>query len=155
MSGDASEYQTVRRQALALLARREYSLQELTTRLLRKGHGAEVVEQVLTALEQGRLLSDERFAEAYVTGRRNKGFGPQRIAQELRERGVAPDLIADYVDESDRCWLQQAVSVRRKRFGAAVPGDYQGRVKQARFLQYRGFSVEQIRAALGGDEDDF
>jgi SOS response regulatory protein OraA/RecX len=34
------------------------------------------------------------------------------------------------------------------------PGDYHERAKQARFLQYRGFSSDQIRAALGSGEDD-
>ena len=39
------------------------------------------------------------------------------------------------------------------RFGLSPPGDYAERERQARFLQYRGVSNEQIRAALGPGED--
>jgi regulatory protein len=43
---------------------------------------------------------------------------------------------------------------RRKRFGAELPGDMQERARQARFLQQRGFSMEDIRKALKGDIED-
>jgi regulatory protein len=33
------------------------------------------------------------MAEAYVAGRLRKGFGPLRLRQELRERGLDDDLI--------------------------------------------------------------
>ena len=54
-----------------------------------------------------------------------------------------------------RIRLQGAVAreARRRRFGVSPPGDYAGRARQARFLQYRGFTHEQIRAALGPGED--
>ena len=50
-------------------------------------------------------------------------------------------------------WAAIAREVRRKRFGVSPPGDYRERARQARFLQYRGFSAEQIRAALGPGDD--
>jgi len=43
--------------------------------------------------------------------------------------------------------------VRRKRFGAEPPRDFHERAKQARFLQYRGFTSDQVRAALELDPD--
>jgi len=47
-----------------------------------------------------------------------------------------------------------ARAVRRKRFGAAPPSDFRERARQARFLEYRGFDGDQIRAALGRDDRD-
>jgi SOS response regulatory protein OraA/RecX len=38
-------------------------------------------------------------------------------------------------------------------FGAEPPSDYAQRARQARFLQYRGFSSAQIKAALEFDPD--
>ena len=44
--------------------------------------------------------------------------------------------------------MQLAGEVRRRKFGAAAPRSLGERAKQARFLQYRGFDAEQIRAAF-------
>ena len=51
-------------------------------------------------------------------------------------------------------WTAAARASRIRKFGPEVPVDRRERAKQARFLQYRGFSSDQIRAALGPGEDD-
>ena len=48
-------------------------------------------------------------------------------------------------------WFALAVTVRCKRFGEAVPADFKERAKQQRFLQYRGFSHEQITESFNHD----
>jgi regulatory protein len=57
------------------------------------------------------------------------------------------------LDAAGEDWVAVAREARRRRFGVSPPGDYPERARQARFLQYRGFSHEQIRAALGPGED--
>jgi len=42
--------------------------------------------------------------------------------------------------------------VRARRFGAEVPADWREKARQARFLQYRGFSADHIRSALGASD---
>jgi regulatory protein len=76
-----------------------------------------------------------------------------RIRVELRERGVAEGDIEEGLQAADEDWAGIARETRRKRFGLSPPGDYRERARQARFLQYRGFSAEQVRAALGPGED--
>jgi regulatory protein len=44
--------------------------------------------------------------------------------------------------------VQLAREVRRRKFGATAPRSLGERAKQARFLQYRGFDAEQLRAAF-------
>ena len=47
--------------------------------------------------------------------------------------------------------------VRRRKFGAGTPRSLGERAKQARFLQYRGFDAEQLRATFreeSGEGDD-
>jgi len=46
--------------------------------------------------------------------------------------------------------------VRLKRFGAAPPQGFDERGRQGRYLQARGFTAEQVGAALegAGDGDD-
>ncbi len=137
-----------------LLARREHAILELRRKLCNKGFEAELVDQALQGLVRDNLLNDERFAEAYVQGRAVRGYGPLRIRSELRERGVVDELIERYVDSADEQWVECTVRARHKRFGGALPQDFQERARQARFLQYRGFTADQIRRVLKEGAED-
>jgi regulatory protein len=140
----------VQRATLGLLARREHSAQELRGKLLAKGYPAELVGSALEQLVTQGLLSDARFAEVFARSRANKGYGTARIAQELRQRGVADEQIAPVLTEAKETWRAQIAQVRRKRFGEALPQNNADRAKQARFLLQRGFTSEQVRAVLRG-----
>ena len=139
----------VRRKALDLLARREHSAAELSHKLTSRGCNRDIVSEIIAELIRHNLLSDARFAEAFVHQRIRKGCGPVRIRHELRERGVADDVIAGCVEGDDAEWMERIAAVRRKRFGESLPGDRRERARQARFLEYRGFSDSLIRKVLG------
>lgn len=130
-----------------MLARREHSITELRKKLLARGFDASIVNESLRTLELDGLVSDARFAESFVRARVARGQGPVRIRLALRERGVPEDDIEDQLAACDTDWQALARAVRRKRFGAE-PEDFRARVRQARFLQYRGFTTDQIDAAL-------
>lgn len=134
--------------ALDMLARREHSLYELQQKLVRKGCGAELAAEVAHDLETGQLLSDGRFAEDLLRVRRERGYGPLRIKKEMQDKGVDAQLIAHYVDAADPQWVEILKRVRRKKFGDRRPKSYQERARQARFLQYRGFTFDQIQSVL-------
>jgi regulatory protein len=151
-AGEADE-RTVRTAALALLAGRDFGRAELTKRLERRGYPGELVEAVVAALVAERLLSEERFTGQFVRQHAARGHGPVRIRMDLRERGVADADIDQALNSSGEDWAAIAREARRKRFGAAGPADWSERARQGRFLQYRGFSPEQIRAALGPGDD--
>ena len=151
---DAGEVRSVRTAALGLLAGRDFSRNELTERLLRKGHDASLVQAVVSALVQEGLLHEDRYVEQFITHHAGRGQGPQRIRMELRQRGVDAEAVQSGLDSTETDWLRAAREARRRKFGVSLPRDYRERAKQARFLQYRGFSSDQIRAALGPDEDD-
>jgi regulatory protein len=144
---------TVRTAALALLAGRDFSRHELTGRLLRKGYGVAVVESVVQGLVDDRLLQESRYVEQFVGQHARKGRGPARIRHELRERGVDRESVDAALAAGEVDWVQRAREARRRKFGSSLPGDARERAKQARFLQYRGFSPEQIRAALDPEDD--
>lgn len=139
---------------MALLARREHSVRELERKLNAKAFAAEAVSAVLDELRSEGLQSDLRFAESFTAMRVAKGCGPVRIRAELRERGVDEDLIEEQLRAMSGEWLAMAAQVRRKRFGAALPSDIREQARQARFLNYRGFAAEQVRALLQGNEED-
>ena len=128
-----------------MLARREHSEQELCRKLIARGFDVEYVPDVVTELKQKGLQSDHRFTDSYITSRIGKGSGPLRIAQELRQRGVADEIIEETMLGHKQEWRDQLEAVREKKFGKEVPASYKERAKQSRFLQYRGFSSDQIR----------
>jgi regulatory protein len=142
----------VRATAMNLLARREHSTQELRDKLLTRGFEDDEIVPALQTLSREGLLSDERFTESFIHSRMERGSGPVKIRAELRQRGVADEIISDWLDERDRMWLERAETVRCKKFGSALPVDYKEKARQARFLQYRGFSAEQTRQVLRDDD---
>ena len=143
----------VRLAAMNLLARREHSQQELHRKLLNKGFEAVEINPDLARLVEEGLLSDERFTEAFINSRLRLGSGPVKIAMELQQRGVAESLVKDHLDERDPRWYQRAIEVREKKFGCSQPVDFKERARQMRFLQYRGFTMQQIQCAVGEDPD--
>ncbi len=143
-----------RRTAMNLLSRREHSTRELKRKLKVRGMEGAAVDQVLATLQQQQLLSDERFVEMLVHSRVGKGQGPLRIQGELREHGVSDELVSAAVDVNDPQWHGKIKEVRHKRFGASMPANVSERAKQIRFLQYRGFTPEQIHAVFKSQGDD-
>ncbi len=137
-----------RLRAMDLLARREHSRLELERKLGARGFEPGVIAQVLDNLMRDRLLDEDRFVESFIRARARKGQGPMRIRGELVQRGVDDSSVSAGLANAPRDWAALAAEVRTKRFGASAPADFGERARQAKFLQYRGFDGDQIRAAL-------
>ena len=134
--------QDVRLAALNLLARREHLRAELDLKL-RKRFGGEVeLDTVLDQLTEDKLLSDERFVDSYIRHRSGRGYGPDRIQMDLRQKGAAGELVSLALEACEMDWCQLARDVRLKKFGSEPPADFSERSRQLRFLQYRGFGGE-------------
>ncbi len=138
----------VRHRAIDLLARREHGRLELCQKLIHKGFAPTVIETVLVQLEAENLLSEVRFIENFIRSKINHGHGPLRITQALKQKGVDSSEFTLYLENVDIDWQQLACEVRQKRFGQSLPQTPQAKAKQIRFLQYRGFTSDQIRAAF-------
>lgn len=163
----------VRLAALNLLARREHSLSELQSKLLRRFDVPDLVTFVLQELQRENLQSDERYAESLLRQRLQRGYGPVRIRQDMRERGLDEAAIAAAHAAVDPDWFALAEAVFKRKFGcrsaggsAADPyghdGDVPGpderrdmqqaalreRARRMRFMQYRGFATEHFRHLL-------
>lgn len=149
----AADTGVIRMVAIALLARREYSRHELLEHLGRRGYAPDACERVAAELAEERLLDDERYAQSFVRVHVQRGQGPRRIRQEMQSAGLAAALIQEALAQAGD-WHALAREVRERRFGAVAPADWPERSRQARFLQYRGFSNDHIRSALGGSEAD-
>jgi regulatory protein len=144
------EPKAVRLAAVTLLARRDFACGELAGRLQADGYPAEAVAAVMADLTAERILDDSRFASQYVSYHAQRGRGPRRIAMDLGNRGVAQALIEAAL-QGIPDWAALARAVRVRRFGPTPPESWAEKAKQGRFLQYRGFSSDHVRSALGPD----
>jgi len=136
------------KRAVGFLARREHSRVELERKLEARGFDAAVIAATLDRLEQKGLLSGQRFMASFIASRAARGSGPEKIRAELVQRGVRPEDAAAALRDADEDWAALARRARTKRFGEALPGTFEERARQARFLRGRGFTGAQIDAAL-------
>jgi regulatory protein len=132
-----------------LLARREHSRVELSRKLRARGMPHELVDEVLGSLVARRLQSDERYAESLVNSRVSRGQGPVRIRRDLSRQGIPEAEIDAALAAAAVDWYELARDTRQRRFGADAPAEWKERARQARFLEYRGFTGDQIREAIG------
>ncbi len=129
----------IRRAAMDLLARREHSKRELQQKLVLRFSNRPLIENEIERLCSERLQSDARFAEVYLHSRAQRLYGPVRIKAELRERGIAEDIIAAAFAAADIDWPANLHKLETGKFGRKPPADMKEKAKRVRFLQYRGF----------------
>lgn len=142
---------SLRQRALEYLAKREYSYAELGHKLKAYAEETDDIPALLDDFKARGWLSDARFTEQIVHARKAK-FGSAKVAHELREKGVADDLIANAVETLKETELDSAREVWRKKFKAS-PQSREEWVKQARFLQSRGFGFDIIKRVLNSTDE--
>lgn len=125
--------------AMKFLALRERSEKEVVSRLRRSCYDAETIARVMETLTRHALVSDGRFAEQWTDSRKKK-YGRDRIARELRMKGVSESearaVLADFSgeEEFERAY-GQAVKMTRKFRGDAK------KIAQALVRRGYGWSV--------------
>ena len=139
-----TEEVAIRKKAMDLLARREHTEQELRRKLRAREYTDEDIESALHELRRDGLQSDQRFAETYVNQRFNAGVGPLKIRYELRQKGIGDSMVDEFLAPMAGEWDELMSRQRIRKYGKPIPEDYAERMKQARFLQNRGFSPESV-----------
>ena len=139
--------------AISLLAIREHSAVELLTKLTQKGIDENIADIVLQQLQEQGLQSDSRFIESFVNERIRRGYGPIKIQYQLLQKGIANELISEYVNIDQELWLEKAQIQYQKKYKDTCATDYKEWGKRARFLQGRGFTSEQIRHSIIMQQD--
>lgn len=137
---------TLRTRAMQYLARREHSRAELRAKLAQHVQAGDDLDAVLDALAARGWLSDARAADQLVNQRRGR-VGFQRIAHEMRQKGLSEDLIAAAAPGLKEGELSAVRAVWQKKFGA-TPKNAKEKSRQMRFLQSRGFSMDAILKAM-------
>jgi regulatory protein len=131
---------------LELLTRGELTRLLLKQKLAQRGYQSDCVTQVIDMLAEQGWQSDQRYTEQYIAMRARKGFGPARIQMELEQRGIDESAASHAVNTMQ--WQENIANAYRKKYADSSILDWSDQAKRMRFLQYRGFSAEQIRSFM-------
>ncbi len=133
---------SLRARAMRFLARREHSREELKRKLEPRAGEGDDLDLLLDDLSNRGWLSDVRFAEISIRSRSGR-YGPLRLVHQLRSKGVAQETIDAAFKATD---AERACSIEKvwsSRFDAPAAGERE-RARHIRFLQGRGFSLDDI-----------
>src|SRR5687767_9517166 len=133
---------SLRSRAMRFLARREHTRVELRRKLASRAQEGEDVDGLLDELTRKGWLSDARFAEQAARAK-SRRFGPLKLAHYLKSRGVGEEAIAAGLQSAGADGMASLEWVWRTRFGA-TPANEREKLRQVRFLQGRGFAVDDI-----------
>ena len=136
---------SARAAAANIIGSRALSKKELTRRLVKKGNDEADAQAAADWLEDIGAVDDAGYAAALARHYGGKGYGPARVREELRRRGVDRSLWDEALEE-----LPEAAG----QIDAFLAGKLRGRVPDPRekkrlsdALARRGFSWGEIRSA--------
>jgi regulatory protein len=127
---------------MRLLARREHSREELRRKLAPRVEAGEDLEAVLDELAARGWLSDARYAEHAIRAKARR-YGPLKMAHYLKSRGVDEEAVAAGLRAAGADGAPQLETIWKSRF-RELPRDERERARQVRFLQGRGFALEEV-----------
>lgn len=150
--GDGAGSGSVWEAALRMLGRRDHFEAELRDRLLRSGHDPDGADAAVRRCAELGLLDDDRVAARFVELRSvDRGWGPARLALELRRRG-APDAVVDRAVRlgDERAGVALEVALRRAESRQPERWWRVGAVwaRLVSSLIRRGFEPDDARAAV-------
>lgn len=140
--------------AMQLLSRRDHGEYELYQKLALKGYPEDEIDLAVNYCLDNHYLDDLRYAKSQIRQHVYKGHGERRIRQELSQKRVSEAVIACALQQEPQDWFERAKSAAEKKFKGHKANDQKEYAKQVRFLQYRGYSFDQIHYALNSEDPE-
>lgn len=110
----------------------------------RAGVSQEVASRVFDRLAEKGYIDDERFVRWWVDNRNlKKGISRRKLVAELRQKGVAVEVIEKCLDESSRNDESELSKVIAKKSSR-----YDDPIKFTQYLVRQGFSYDDVKSAL-------
>lgn len=132
-----------------LLARRDYSTEELRKKGREKGFQEGEITETIEHLQEINAQSDTRVAEGMILSYQGK-YGKPKIKQKCRAKGISDDLFAEVwenlseqLETEDLPKLKDKV-MRKYNLNQFSNLDPKTKRKVCNFLQYRGFNPFQL-----------
>ena len=143
--------------ALRYLGYRARSAAEVKNYLRQRGAADTVLDAAIKKLRGFNFINDESFARNWALSRaQSQGYGPRKIEQELRTKGVVDAVIGKVVkeifDQEDE--EKRARKILEKKFSDEILQEPRALRRAVAFLQRRGYSSRVIFTLLRCPIDD-
>ncbi|MFY0682942.1 MAG: regulatory protein RecX [Balneola sp.] len=91
---------SIREYLIRLLGRRDHASHELKIKGLKKGYSADILDEIISELEEKEYINNYAFAKKYVHDKfRFNEWGPNKIRTELAGKKIDPKIIQRSLDE--------------------------------------------------------
>jgi len=138
--------------AFRMIARRDHTRRELIFKLRRKGFGGQAIDGAIQRCRELGYLDDAKTARAVADLLAGKGYGPLRIRQALKQKGLDEDLVEKTLAAGDE--EESQVQAAKKVLGKKASrlrresDPWKRRQIAYRFLAGRGFPSTVINRAI-------
>lgn len=133
-----------------LCSRREYCRKDILRKalLLCEENSADA-EAIVESLEEEGYVNNLRYATAFAREKSSiTGWGPEKIAFQLRTKGIDKDTISSALAETDpdkaEAKLRKILLTKWK----SLQGDPEAKFKLMRFALSRGYNYSSIRSLI-------
>lgn len=145
--------------ALNYLSYKPRTTSEVQRRLERDDYRPAVIEEVIAYLEEQEYLDDRTYARLFAEERfTGKGYGPYRVQQDLRKRGISQETIDWAIGEvfDSASVHREALRQAEKRWPKlAYEENPRRRAKKLYdFLARRGYPFEVVRNVVDRMTDE-
>ena len=151
----ASDARRANEKALYLLEHRNHTKKELAEKIARTAASREAAQAAANHMEELGLIDDEAYARDYAREMfQRKRYGPMRVKQELRQKGVESWLIDELLEEyGDGALLEENLRAVLERKYSGWQEDEKIRRRAFGALQRMGYTYEQIRQGMAAEDE--
>lgn len=130
-----------------LLSRRDHSVKELRTKLLRTVDENSAEKAISKMLDYG-YLDDKKYAQKLVNYYSNtKNLSKNHVKQEMYKKGISADLIADTLENFEIDNVQSIVNLVLTKYRNKLDAENNNE-KVIASLMRKGFSYSDIKSAF-------
>jgi regulatory protein len=139
--------------AFALLARRDYSREEMARKLATRGVSREEIEGILQYLEDHKYLDDRRYAQRWASSWiQGKLLGPLKIRGKLLQKGISEAVVKETLVHAEEILpakerLRKILTAQWKK-EKDIPLTPNRRKKLVNLLRQKGYAWEDISEVL-------
>lgn len=141
--------------AVGYISKCQKTKKEVYKYLIQKGYDEEIINYVISKLEEYNFVDDTLYAKNYIKFK-NKNSGSRKIEMELKQKGINEEVAKESLEKysNDREFVLMVATKYMKN----KEKDLKNKQKAYRHLVSRGFISEDIIFALnqifGNNEED-
>ncbi|MBQ3214455.1 MAG: regulatory protein RecX [Clostridia bacterium] len=141
--------------AVGYISKCQKTKKEVYKYLIQKGYDEEIINYVISKLEEYNFVDDTLYAKNYIKFK-NKNSGSRKIEMELKQKGINEEVAKESLEKysNDREFVLMVATKYMKN----KEKDLKNKQKAYRHLASRGFISEDIIFALnqifGNNEED-